>query len=1204
MHLHRSGIGVALIGAVAVIGLCSIALPALAADRDVDGESRSVTALGAVGTAPSLTTKQADGSETATFTRSPQGLTTPGAVSLPSHSEGGIASARGGGVVTCSVDKEIEAPGGVACPNLDTEVARCFDGGTFFPVDTLVVSLDIGVEVATQVGGDPIVFTATLYSIDACGDFLPDADLTALGSASITLVGDGSEAFTIQNIPFCDGILVSAGTTVVAEVAWNGEGQGNTVFPGANDNGQTCPSYIASDTCGLPDLTDLALIDFPNSHTILNLNVDGEPEPCPFCEGDDDCDDGDACTIDSCNVDTGECSNDEIVCPKGEVCVDGGCVPAGDDNDLCENATPISNGDVVFDSTAGADSDGSASCGLSEGSPDVWYAFTAECDGTAHAETCGSTYDTVLSVHEACPGEIANEIVCNDDFCGLQSGVDWAITAGTTYLIRVSGFNGGSGDFTLTVDKECDGGGEGPVDCLPGDEPKNDNCEDVAVDDLLTQECLVYTGDTTCATLSCGALGVAADTWHAFNLLETQDVSMGHCGTDPVFGNAFIVIDPECPCSGAFVFASASDQVTCDDGNWTMHYDALLAGDYWTPILADAAFGNPEQAYTWTICAEGCVDDAGCDDGDACTDDVCEGAQCVSTEIDCDDGDQCTDDFCGPPAEGSDCCFDHGTPGCDDPECEALVCAADSFCCDIGWDQICADLAAGLCEFCAGECQNVDNGDCCPTPALCDGDVNGDAVVNPLDSGAILARFGLDPCTEENCQYDVNCDGAIDPLDSGYVLARFGVCNPVPVCKFEESCPSDNVFNDNCEDAPVDTLNIGETLSYEADNTGATLTCGALGALGETWHAFDLTADADVTTDKCGTEPVWGNAFIVLDPECPCSGVFVFATAFDQVTCADGNWAVHYDCLPAGDYWAPEILDPPFGNEGKYLFNISAAEPASPPDNDLCGDAIPISEGDVVEGNSCACPAGSDGSASCGLAEDSPDVWYAFTAASDGTVHAETCGTVYDTVLSVHEGCPGDIANEIVCNDDFCGLQSGVDWAVTAGTTYLIRVSGFAGQCGDFTLSLGEGAGAPENDDCADALVLLDGLTAFSTVGAITDGPALTGDCIKFGDDQVNQDIWYTYAATCTGTVSVSTCNDGDPGTGDTDYDSKMAAYLGTGCPADNADIVGCQDDTVGCDGFSTVMTFDATSGTDYLVRIGGFSPADEGSGNLNVSCD
>ena len=71
---------------------------------------------------------------------------------------------------------------------------------------------------------------------------------------------------------------------------------------------------------------------------------------------------------------------------------------------------------------------------------------------------------------------------------------------------------------------------------------------------------------------------------------------------------------------------------------------------------------------------------------------------------------------------------------------------------------------------------------CCDSPALCDGDVNGDGYVDPLDMGAILSRFGLDASEPANCPYDVNCDGLIDPLDSGYILARFSVCNEPVRC--------------------------------------------------------------------------------------------------------------------------------------------------------------------------------------------------------------------------------------------------------------------------------------------------------------------------------------------------------------------------------------------------------------------------------------
>ena len=60
----------------------------------------------------------------------------------------------------------------------------------------------------------------------------------------------------------------------------------------------------------------------------------------------------------------------------------------------------------------------------------------------------------------------------------------------------------------------------------------------------------------------------------------------------------------------------------------------------------------------------------------------------------------------------------------------------------------------------------------------CEGDANGDGVVDPLDSGFVLARFGCPVGTgDESCDAaDQNGDGAVDPLDVGFVLARFGPC--------------------------------------------------------------------------------------------------------------------------------------------------------------------------------------------------------------------------------------------------------------------------------------------------------------------------------------------------------------------------------------------------------------------------------------------
>jgi len=61
---------------------------------------------------------------------------------------------------------------------------------------------------------------------------------------------------------------------------------------------------------------------------------------------------------------------------------------------------------------------------------------------------------------------------------------------------------------------------------------------------------------------------------------------------------------------------------------------------------------------------------------------------------------------------------------------------------------------------------------------VCEGDANADNVVDPLDSGYVLSRFGCSVGTgDPACDAaDVNLDGIVDPLDSGFVLSRFGDC--------------------------------------------------------------------------------------------------------------------------------------------------------------------------------------------------------------------------------------------------------------------------------------------------------------------------------------------------------------------------------------------------------------------------------------------
>ena len=83
--------------------------------------------------------------------------------------------------------------------------------------------------------------------------------------------------------------------------------------------------------------------------------------------------------------------------------------------------------------------------------------------------------------------------------------------------------------------------------------------------------------------------------------------------------------------------------------------------------------------------------------------------------------------------------------------------------------------------------------------APCEGDANGDGVVDPLDSGFVLARFGCPVGTgDEGCDTaDQNGDGVVDPLDVGFVLARFGPCQaaatqPESDVSFDTALPTRN----------------------------------------------------------------------------------------------------------------------------------------------------------------------------------------------------------------------------------------------------------------------------------------------------------------------------------------------------------------------------------------------------------------------------
>ena len=65
----------------------------------------------------------------------------------------------------------------------------------------------------------------------------------------------------------------------------------------------------------------------------------------------------------------------------------------------------------------------------------------------------------------------------------------------------------------------------------------------------------------------------------------------------------------------------------------------------------------------------------------------------------------------------------------------------------------------------------VEAGGCKRDPEWqCDGDVDGDGQVNPVDSGLVQAAFGSAD-EEDLCNYDLDCDGQINPVDLSELTA-------------------------------------------------------------------------------------------------------------------------------------------------------------------------------------------------------------------------------------------------------------------------------------------------------------------------------------------------------------------------------------------------------------------------------------------------
>jgi hypothetical protein len=289
------------------------------------------------------------------------------------------------------------------------------------------------------------------------------------------------------------------------------------------------------------------------------------------------------------------------------------------------------------------------------------------------------------------------------------------------------------------------------------------------------------------------------------------------------------------------------------------------------------------------------------------------------------------------------------------------------------------------------------------------------------------------------------------------------------------------------------------------------------------------------------------------------------------------------DPVPIGEWYGGEVEDHP-------------AEILPSPGDD-CDNPVPVmlSLGDLPYTNTnTTCGRGDDYNMPCwSTVDDHNDIIYELniTEPMDVNIILDPCST-RDTMIAISKSCPPE---------DSCIKYSGGGWSadphgfcvhLEPGTYYITidHASALWPCIAEFRLTIDQGGPSPPNDECANAELVSDIVDQpFDTTCASFDGP---GHCME------SPNIWYCYTATCTGNVTVSLCG--------SSFNTMLAVYNGCQCYPTLVDLIDCNDNFDCPDGntWQSQVTFAATTGSDYLIEVGGYHYLEFGEGLLSIWCD
>ncbi len=227
------------------------------------------------------------------------------------------------------------------------------------------------------------------------------------------------------------------------------------------------------------------------------------------------------------------------------------------------------------------------------------------------------------------------------------------------------------------------------------------------------------------------------------------------------------------------------------------------------------------------------------------------------------------------------------------------------------------------------------------------------------------------------------------------------------------------------------------------------------------------------------------------------------------------------------------------------------------------------------------------------------DVFFVWTATSDGDFDFTTCGSTSYDILNLHLG--SDCSATCVGNNYRGCCAWGSRFAlrgVTTGESYLVQISDwniFLFGSGLGVLEVSAALSTPVGDDCSSPLLIAGvGVFPFDSRGATTslfDGG--NAQLCRAAIGEPNHDVFFAWTATTAGDIEIRTCGAG--------CWTRINLHEGSDCGAicrATSDVGACAGTPAG----SRVVLPDVSMGETFLIQVGSEYPTGGFQGSVEIS--